>query len=189
MKRIAILASGGGSNAKKFLEHFKQSNVAQIALIVTNSASAGVLTHAKDFNVPALVWNKNVLTNPEEQLAALKQNQIDFVVLAGYLKQIPELLVREFPNGIFNIHPALLPHYGGKGMYGMNVHKAVKANNEKFSGPTIHLVNEEYDKGEILFQAKVELSPDDSAESIAKKVLTLEHKHYASVVEQYIQSH
>lgn len=187
MKRIAIYASGGGSNALKIMKHFAKNDIAEVALVITNNPHAGVIEHSIYNNIPTVVLEKEDIASSETQLKILNKYAIDFIALAGYLKAIPTGIVNSFPDLIVNIHPALLPKYGGKGMFGMNVHRAVKENQEEFSGPTIHLVNEEYDKGEILFQTKINLSPSDSAEEIAAKVLRLEHEHYAPVIEHYIR--
>ncbi len=185
MYKIAILASGSGSNARKIIEHFANSSVGQVSLVITNRKSAGVLDHAADFSIPTKYFFKDVWSqNPEEILETLREYQIDFIVLAGFLLKLPELLVDHYPNRVVNIHPALLPKYGGKGMYGHHVHEAVKAAGESESGMTIHFVNHHYDEGGIIFQAKVSISPEDSAEAIQKKVLALEHTHYPAVIEE-----
>ncbi len=186
MKRMAIFASGGGSNAHKIIEHFKNSAIARVELIVTDNGHAGVLKYAEQYKIPSVTLKKSDLQDAKTQLELLNSHAIDFIVLSGYLKKIDISLVRSFSGKIVNIHPALLPKYGGKGMYGMRVHRAVKANNESYSGPTIHLVNEKYDDGKILFQEKVMLSPSDTPEDIAQKVLRSEHENYSTVIEQYI---
>ena len=158
----------------------------EVALIDSNTPEAGILGHAEDFGVPTLVLNRTDFYKSERILNDLKDKEVDIVVLAGFLWLVPEYLVKAYPDNIINIHPALLPKYGGKGMYGHHVHEAVKINGEKISGMTIHLVNEQYDKGRILFQAEVEILVNDSAEDIAAKVLKLEHKHYPQIIESYI---
>ena len=188
MKRIAIFASGEGSNAQKIMEHFKDHSVIEIGLIISNKENAGVFKHAKNFQVRSIVLSKAQIKNPSEIIELLNENNIDIIILAGYLKKIPDELIKAYPNKILNIHPALLPKYGGKGMYGLNVHKAVKANADLVSGPTIHLVNEEYDKGQILFQKEVQLMNTDAPEEIAAKVLKVEHAEYAKVIEGYVKS-
>ncbi len=186
MKNIAIYASGSGSNALKIMEHFSEHHLAKVALVITNNSAAGVINHAKKFNVPCTILEKKDLKSPQCQLEVLKHHHIELIALAGYLKQIPAELVQAFPERILNIHPALLPKYGGQGMYGLNVHKAVRENNEEFSGPTIHLVDEEYDKGEILFQQKIKLNLTDTPEQIASKVLKSEHDNYATIIEKHL---
>ena len=189
MKRIVIFASGGGSNAQKIMEHFKEHLAIEIGLIISNNENAGVFKYAKNFQVPSILLSKFQIKNPSEIIELLNENNIDIIILAGYLKKIPNELIKAFPNKILNIHPALLPKYGGKGLYGLNVHKAVKANEDLISGPTIHLVNEEYDKGQILFQKEVQLLNTDAPEEIAAKVLKVEHAEYAKVIEGYINQH
>lgn len=187
MSNIAILASGTGSNALQIIKHFKESKVADVKLVLTNKESAGVLEHAATFNIESkVIPNKVWIEEPEQVLQVLKDAEIDFIVLAGFLRKIPDNLVKAYPNGIVNIHPALLPKYGGKGMYGMNVHKAVFSNSERESGITIHWVNENYDEGQIIFQASVELENSDNPETIQKKVQNLEHEHFAHVIESLI---
>jgi phosphoribosylglycinamide formyltransferase 1 len=182
-KNIAIFASGGGSNALKIIEHFLSSSKGNIALIVCNKANAGVLEIAEQFDIQTLIINKKDFYESEDILKTFEQHQIDFVVLAGFLWLMPAYLVKAFPQGIVNIHPALLPKYGGKGMYGHYVHEAVKAAGESESGMTIHYVNEHYDEGSIIFQATCLLESSDSPDDIARKVLALEHAHYAMVIE------
>ncbi len=185
MYKIAILASGSGSNARKIMEHFANSNVGQVSLVVTNRKNAGVLSHAADFSIPTKYFFKDVWANsPEEILSALHEYNIDFIVLAGFLLKVPDLLVDRYPNRVVNIHPALLPKYGGKGMYGHHVHEAVKAAGENESGMTIHFVNHHYDEGGIIFQAKTAIDADETADDIQKKVLALEHAHYPAVIEE-----
>ena len=185
---IAIFASGAGSNAAviiKNLSTFIGSNKVSIALILTNNENAGVINIAKTNNIAFVVMDfKSVdLQNISSYyLTILAQYKIDFIVLAGYLKKIPVELVQEFPQKIVNIHPALLPAYGGKGMYGMRVHEAVIAAKEKKSGITIHYVDEVYDHGKIIFQATCNLEEGETAETLAKKINVLEHKHYSEEI-------
>lgn len=186
MKNIAIFASGSGSNAKKIIEHFEGHPEIRVVLVVSNRSSAGVLNHAKDHNIPTLLIKKSEFYETEEILEIFNNYSVNSLVLAGFLLLIPRYLVQAYPHHILNIHPALLPKFGGKGMYGMNVHRAVKAANETISGMTIHWVNERYDEGGIIFQASCTIDEEDSPEDIAKKVLQLEHKHYAKVIEQAI---
>lgn len=182
---IAILASGQGSNADKICSYFAGHQDAVVGVIITNKPGAGVLEVAKSHNVAAVQINNNEL--PEELLPTLLSHQTDFVVLAGFLRIIPQNVVEAFADKIVNIHPALLPNYGGKGMYGMRVHEAVIANKEIESGITIHHVNSEYDKGDIIFQAKCAVEPTDTPELLAQKIHALEHKHFPEVIHQLIQ--
>jgi len=185
INRIAIFASGSGSNAVKMLEFFKNSNQIEVGLLLTNNKDAGVLEKTKDTVEQVIITNEEAKDG--DYLKSIMHNHnIDYIVLAGYLRKIPDSLIQAFPKEIINIHPALLPKYGGKGMYGMNVHKAVHDNKEKETGITIHLVNEEYDKGKVLAQYKIRVSPDDTPEEIQKKVLKIEHEYFSQVVESYI---
>ena len=185
-KRLAIFASGGGSNAEAIIQHFAQSTVAEVVLILTNKKEAKVLQRAANHNVPSLVVSKAQLNDQAYFLSALAKYKPDLIVLAGFLLLIPSYLVEAFPKAIINIHPALLPKYGGKGMYGHRVHQAVFDNYEKTSGPTIHYVNSQYDEGQILFQAEAVLLPTDTPDIIAQKVLALEHEHYPKVIEKLL---
>jgi phosphoribosylglycinamide formyltransferase-1 len=185
-KRLIIFASGGGSNAEAIINYFSENDLAEVVLIVTNKKEAGVLQRADKHNIPTLVINKKALGRKEYLLPALAAYKPDLLILAGFLLLIPAHLVEAYPEAILNIHPALLPKYGGKGMYGHHVHQAVFDNNEKASGPTIHLVNTQYDEGQILFQTEVALDPMDTPDIIAQKVLALEHRHYPQVIEQYL---
>ncbi|MDN3687081.1 phosphoribosylglycinamide formyltransferase [Cyclobacterium jeungdonense] len=185
MKNLAILASGSGTNAQKIMEYFQSSTKGEVVLVASNKKDALVLERAKKFNVPTFIFSKSDLENGVVT-AALKKNKVDFVILAGFLLQLPLGLVRAFPDQIVNIHPALLPNYGGKGMYGMRVHQAVKNAGDEETGITIHLVNENYDEGKIIFQAAVPIDKKDSPEQIADKVHFLEHKYYPNVIESLI---
>lgn len=187
-KHIAIFASGSGSNARKILEYFEERNDIEVSIIVTNRKNAGVLNHAREFDVPSLRIDKSYFYNNDCILKVLKSEKIDLIVLAGFLWLVPPYLISEYQNKIVNIHPALLPKYGGKGMYGHHVHEAVKLNNESESGMTIHYVNEHFDEGDHIFQAKCVILPKDSADDIAAKVLQLEHKHYAEVIDRLLKS-
>jgi phosphoribosylglycinamide formyltransferase-1 len=180
--RLAILASGSGSNAEKIMEHFAHSAKGEIALVASNKADAGVLARAEKFGVPTFTFTRKEM-EAGVLLARLQEKQIDWVILAGFLLKVPDELIRAFPDRMVNIHPALLPNYGGKGMYGHHVHEAVKAAGDPVSGITIHLVNEQYDEGKIIFQAATAIAPEDSAETIGQKVLALEHKYFAAVIE------
>lgn len=186
MKKIAIFASGTGSNAAKMMDYFKDHKNIQIALIVSNKKTAPVLETAASKDIPTHLITRSDFYETENILKIFNEYSVDFVVLAGFLWLIPEYLVKAFPNKIVNVHPALLPKFGGKGMYGMHVHRAVKEAGEKESGPTIHFVNEHYDEGNIIFQAKTQIDKHDTAEIIQKKVLQLEHEHYSRIVEQVV---
>jgi len=185
-KGIAIFASGGGSNAEKIIAHFQDSPVVEIRLIVSNNKAAYVLKRAKNHNVPSVLLSKQQLQDESTTLELLNHHKIDFITLAGFLLLIPEYLVTEYPKAIINIHPALLPKYGGKGMYGKHVHQAVFDNNERESGITVHYVDPAYDEGTIIFQAKTELFSTDTPDLIASKVLTLEHTHFPRVIEEVL---
>ena len=192
MKQIAIFASGGGSNAKKIIEHFnklaQQGNApGKISLVVSNKPGAGVLKIAEENNIPILIIEKEKFFRGNGYMDELLAAGIDLVVLAGFLWKVPAGLIKAFPKKIVNIHPALLPKYGGKGMYGHFVHEAVVANKEKESGITIHYVDELYDHGQVIFQARCPLSENDSAEEVAKKVLMLEHRHYPEVIQSLVK--
>ena len=183
-KRIAIFVSGGGSNARVMIDRFQAhpEDGVEVVLLVSNKATAGGLTVAAERGIPSLVVKRKDWATGEELLAALKAYKVDLIVLAGFLWLIPPYLVKAYPKRIVNIHPALLPKYGGKGMYGHHVHEAVRAAGETESGITIHYVNEHYDEGNIIFQAAVRLDPEDSPEQIAERVLRLEHANYWRVV-------
>ena len=182
MKRLAILASGTGTNAERIIRHLAVNSEVQVTLVLSNNPDAAVLQKAEYLGVPTVVFTKTELNSTGAVLRLLKDNHIELIVLAGFLLLIPDELVQAYSNRIINIHPALLPKHGGKGMYGMHVHRAVKACGDTTSGITIHLVSTEYDKGEILFQASCAVLPSDTAEDIAFKVHELEHKHFPSVV-------
>ena len=181
--KIAIFASGGGSNAEQFFKYYKENDLANITLVLSNKKNAYVIERAKSHHLPVKIFNKEDFYKTSSILDLLKRYKIDVVVLAGFLWKIPNNLIKAFPNKIINIHPALLPKYGGKGMYGIHVHAAVIAANEKESGITIHLVNENYDEGKILAQKKCPVLENDTPEILAKRVLKLEHEFYPKVVE------
>ncbi len=188
MKNIAILASGSGTNAENIINYFKNHHKIKIKLVLSNNKNAYVLERAKKSNVETLVFNKDTFYKSDEIIKNIKNKDIGYIVLAGFLWLIPEHFIHAFKNRIINIHPALLPKYGGKGMYGMNVHKAVIANNEKQSGISIHYVNEHYDEGNIIFQATCPVSPNDTPESLAKKIHELEYEHFPKVIEMWIEN-
>ena len=183
IKRIAIFASGKGSNAEKIIDYFVNfSDEVEISLIVSNKPGAGVLEIAKRKNIPSIIIEKEKFFRGNGYVDELKEQNIDFIVLAGFLWKIPDALIRAYPNKIVNIHPALLPAFGGKGMYGHHVHEAVIAAGMKESGITIHLVDELYDHGKILFQATCKLSENETPESLAAQISKLEHHHYPRVI-------
>lgn len=186
MKKIAILASGSGSNAENIYNYFKNNKQVEVALIVSNKQDAYVLKRAENLNIESVVFSKNDFETTEKVLDFLKNKNIDFIVLAGFLLKVPANIINAYPNRIINIHPALLPKYGGKGMYGDNVHKAVCQAGEAESGITIHYVNENYDEGNIIFQAKCPVSKEDTYEDIAKKVHILEYTHFPEIIESVI---
>ncbi|MFA0962078.1 phosphoribosylglycinamide formyltransferase [Roseivirga sp. BDSF3-8] len=188
MHKIAVFASGSGSNARKIFEHFKDHPEISVTLLLSNKPNAPVMQHAKDMRIPALSFTREDLYENGRVLDLLREFKIDFIALAGFLWLVPHSLTSAYPDRIVNIHPALLPKYGGKGMYGMNVHRAVKEAAEAVSGMTIHLVNEKYDEGKVLFQATTDLEPADAPEDIAAKVLALEHRHYPQVIQTYIEN-
>jgi phosphoribosylglycinamide formyltransferase-1 len=183
MKRIVIFASGSGSNAENLIKFFHNSDNASVIQVLTNNPHAKVLERCKKLNVSALSFNRIAFSKSEDVLNILKASQPDLIVLAGFLWKFPEFILKVFPNEVINIHPALLPNYGGKGMYGMNVHSAVIANKETETGITIHYVNENYDEGAVIFQAKCNVLPTDSAEDVAKKIHLLEIEHFPEVVD------
>jgi phosphoribosylglycinamide formyltransferase 1 len=186
MHNIAIFASGGGSNARKIIEYFADSESIKVALVVSNKADAGVLEIGRGAGISTSTITRRELQESEVILNVLRENKIDFIVLAGFLLLVPAYLVRAYEGRIVNIHPALLPKYGGKGMHGDHVHEAVHAAGERVSGMTVHYVNEVYDSGAIIFQAECALEPTDTPMDIARKVLALEHAHYAPVIEHVI---
>ena len=183
---IAIFASGAGSNARKIIEYFENKGLRiKVSLIVCNVPGAGVLDIAEEKGIPSLMINKSEFA-ANGYVESLKNAGIDFLVLAGFLWKVPEVLVRAYPKAIINIHPALLPKYGGKGMYGARVHEAVIAAGEKESGITIHWVNEDYDEGAIIFQAKCSIDANDTPTSLANKIHALEHAHFATTIEKLL---
>lgn len=185
MNSIAILASGSGTNAENIIRYFNNHPFIRATLVATNNPNAYVIERAKIMAVPVVVFSMEELQNGV-LLKLLKVNSIDLIVLAGFIKLVPECVVNAFPRRIVNIHPALLPAYGGKGMYGDRVHEAVIANGDKESGITIHYVNNRYDEGDIIFQAKCEVNPTDTPATLAQKVHQLEYQHYPGVIESLL---
>lgn len=185
MKKIAIFASGAGTNAARILEKFRNHDEARVALVVCNRPGAGVVSVAAQYEVPVVFVEQNNFRN-DGYLNDLVAHKIDFLVLAGFLWKIPETLIKAFSNKIINIHPALLPKYGGKGMYGLRVHQAVIDNGDKESGISIHYVDEVYDNGEIIFQKTCPVLPEDTAISLAERVSALEHKYYPEIIKSLV---
>ena len=183
---VAIFASGAGSNARKIIEYFENQYVVKVSLIVCNVPTAGVLEIAKEKGIPTLLINKTEFAT-SGYVESIRNSDIDFIVLAGFLWKVPEVLVKAYPKAIINIHPALLPNYGGKGMYGSRVHEAVIAAGESKSGITIHWVDENYDEGDIIFQAECTIAAGDTPEILAQKIHALEHQHFAPVIEKLLR--
>lgn len=188
MTRIAIFASGSGSNAERIIEESRKGNAIEVVVICYNRADAGVVARAERLGVPAVYLPKTEFLQAEHTLTLLRAYAVEGIVLAGFLLLVPPYLVEAFPNRIINIHPALLPQYGGKGMYGMHVHEAVVAAKEHQTGITIHLVDEHYDHGTHLHQATVEVLPTDTPEQVAEKVHQLEYRDFPIVVANYFAS-
>ncbi len=187
MKRIVIFASGGGTNAENLIKFFHNRDNASVIQVLTNNPHAKVLDRCKKLKVSALSFNRTAFTGTEDVLNILKLAKPDLIILAGFLWKFPEHIINEFPNKVINVHPALLPKFGGKGMYGMHVHEAVVAQKEKETGITIHYVNEHYDEGAIIFQAKCDVSSTDSAQDVAAKIHKLEMEHFPKVVEELLK--
>jgi phosphoribosylglycinamide formyltransferase-1 len=188
MKRIAVFASGSGTNAENLVSYFRKTGSCEIALIVTNNPSAGVIAKANRLDVKVSLFSKTELMNGELISSHLQDEKIDFIILAGYLLLVPAVLITNFQNRIINIHPALLPGHGGKGFYGENVHRSVIASGAIMSGITIHYVNEKFDEGEIIFQAACHVDANETSESLAKKIHELEYAYFPVVVEKIIKT-
>ncbi|WP_257667537.1 phosphoribosylglycinamide formyltransferase [Parapedobacter tibetensis] len=186
-KRIAIFASGSGSNAQKIMEYFKYHDHAEVALVLSNNPDAYVLQRADNFEVPTHVFDKHEFYHTDTIVNVLDKLNIDIIVLAGFILLVPKNLLQKYPNKIINIHPALLPAYGGKGMYGDRVHQAILDAKEEESGITIHFVNEHFDEGEVIYQARFRIEPGDSIEIVKFKGQQLEHLHYPKVVENLLK--
>lgn len=184
--KIALFASGTGSNVFNIIQHFKKNDSVNVSLILSNKKSAGALKHAEQANVKAFPFSKTDFFESSNVLQLLKNEEIDFIILAGFLWKIPENLLEAFPNKIINIHPSLLPKYGGKGMYGKYVHEAVLANKEVETGITIHLVNEKYDDGKIIKQATCKIEKEETLSSLQQKISALEKEHFPITIEQFI---
>ncbi len=186
MYTIALFASGSGTNAENLINYFNNHPKINVKLILTNNPKAGVIERAQRANIPVHIFSRSDFYDTPAVIQKLREYGISHLVLAGFLWLIPDSLIAQFPKHIVNIHPALLPAYGGKGMYGMNVHRAVIGNKEKQSGITIHEVNNEYDRGRILFQATCDVTPDDTPDTLAAKIHQLEYAHFPKVVEQWV---
>jgi phosphoribosylglycinamide formyltransferase 1 len=186
MQQIAIFASGAGSNAREIIRHFRNHPSVRVALIVCNKPGAGVLQIAEDEKIPTLILEKESFFRGDAYTDYLRAAEIDFIVLAGFLWKIPDRLIKAYPGKIINIHPALLPKFGGKGMYGAHVHESVIQAGEKESGITIHYVDEHYDHGQPIFQAKVKVEQTDTPETLAARIHQLEHKYYPNVIEDIL---
>ena len=185
MKKIAILASGEGTNAERIIRYFLEKRTAEVALVIVNKAQAGVLKRAERLSVPSLILTAQEFADGKV-LETLHQYHIDFIVLAGFLLKVPDAILHDYPNNIVNIHPALLPKFGGKGMYGSRVHQAVIASHEKKSGITIHYINEQYDEGNTIFQATCPVLPTDTPDTLATRVHQLEYEYFPRVIEATI---
>lgn len=188
MKHIALFASGSGSNAEKIADYFLTDADVNVALILSNNPKAGVIERARRLHIPVLLFDRTTFYNTSQVTELLLNQGIDLIVLAGFMWLMPADLVRAFPNRIINIHPALLPKFGGKGMYGHFVHEAVAAAGETESGITIHYVNEHYDEGQIIFQATCPVAESDTPDDIAHAVQALEHKHYPRIVAEVLSA-
>lgn len=182
MKSLAILASGSGTNAENVIRYFSNSEFVKVAIVLSNNQSAGVHNRAKVLGVPSLSFTREQFASGDVILETLIAYQVDFIVLAGFMTKIADVLLEAFPHKIINIHPALLPRYGGKGMYGMHVHQAVLAAGDHESGITIHYVDEHYDEGPVIYQATCPVLPDDTPESLAERVHKLEYESYPRVI-------
>ncbi len=187
MKKIVIFASGSGTNTENIIKYFQTKEIGTVVAVFSNNPIAKVLERAKKYHLPTEVFSKAELFE-SKILQKLNDFQPDLIVLAGFLLKLPESIIESYPNKIINIHPALLPKYGGKGMYGMNVHTAVVQNKEKETGITIHFVNENYDEGNIIFQKTVLLTATDSPESVAEKIHELEQRYFPEVIDKLLTS-
>ena len=187
MSNIAIFASGSGTNAENLIRFFRTSPFGEVKVVLTNRSDAGVIDRAQSLEVESLVFSREQFYNSQEVLEFLFERKIDYIVLAGFLWLVPDYLLKSFENKIVNIHPALLPKYGGKGMYGNRVHRAVIDAGENESGITIHHVNQDYDEGDIIFQARCDIEPGEIPESLAKKIHELEYSYFPTVVENLLK--
>ncbi|MCD8269684.1 MAG: phosphoribosylglycinamide formyltransferase [Parabacteroides sp.] len=186
MKNVAIFASGSGTNAENIGRYFSKSETIKVAVVLSNNKYVGVHARVNKLAIPSFVFSRDEFVEGTAVLAKLAEYQIDLIVLAGFMNKISDALLKAYPGKIINIHPALLPKHGGKGMYGIHVHEAVVAAGDKESGITIHYINENYDEGDIIFQAKCDVLPTDTPEDIATKVHALEYAHYPHVIEEVL---
>lgn len=184
--RIAIFASGTGTNARNIISYFKGHLSIEVVLVISTSLQAGVVEVAAENNIPCFVFEDDEANDAKLILDVIRNEEINFVVLSGYMRKVPDAVTRALAGRMINIHPALLPKFGGKGMYGKHVHQAVKQAGEKQTGITIHFVNEHYDEGAVIFQANIDIHPNDTVEEIAKKVHALEYTHYPTIIEKTI---
>ena len=187
MKRIVIFASGSGTNAENIIKYFQRTKVAKVTLVLSNKSAANVLVRAKKLSIPSKTFNKSEFINSDRIITILRNELPDLIVLAGFLLKFPKTILKDFPNKVINIHPALLPKYGGKGMYGMHIHESVIKNKEIETGITIHYVNENYDEGAIIFQERFQLSENDTAASVAAKIHELEYEFFPKVIEEILK--
>lgn len=185
MKKIIVFASGSGSNAENIITYFKKTEIARVVSVFTNNANAKVIERAKKHQIPVEIFSKNELLD-HNILQKIQKIDPDLIVLAGFLLKFPENIIEQYPHKIINIHPALLPNYGGKGMYGMHIHRAIVNNKEKETGISIHYVNEHYDEGAIIFQANVALTSQDTPETVAEKIHELEQKHFPEIIKRLL---
>lgn len=186
MKKIIVFASGSGTNAENIIKHFANTEIAKVVSVFTNNASAKVIERAKNHQIPVEIFSKNELLE-RNVLQKIQKIDPDLIILAGFLLKFPENIIEHYPNKIINIHPALLPNYGGKGMYGMHIHRAIVNNKEKETGISIHYVNENYDEGAIIFQANVALTEEDTPETVAEKIHELEQKHFPEIIQTILE--
>lgn len=186
MKKLAIFASGSGSNAENIIQYFESNPSVEVPIILSNRKDAFVHQRAERLGVPSVYFSRSEFYSTNNVLALLQEHEIDFIILAGFLWLVPDNLLAHFPNKIINVHPALLPKYGGKGMFGDNVHRAVVAQGEKESGITIHYVNENYDEGQVIFQAECAVEAEDDYETLAQKVHALEYEHFPKIIESLL---
>lgn len=187
MKNVAIFASGSGTNAENIARYFSKSETVKVAVVLSNNKNVGVHARVNKLGIPSFVFSRDEFVEGTPVLAKLAEYQVDLIVLAGFMNKISDALLGAYPGKIINIHPALLPKHGGKGMYGMHVHEAVVAAGEKESGITIHYINENYDEGDVIFQAKCEVLPADTPDEVAAKVHALEYAHYPHVIEDLLK--
>ena len=186
MKKIIVFASGSGTNAENIIKYFAQTKIANVVSVFTNNASAKVIERAKNHQISVEIFSKNELLE-RNVLQKIEKIDPDLIVLAGFLLKFPDNIIEKYPNKIINIHPALLPNYGGKGMYGMHIHRAIVNNKEKETGISIHYVNENYDEGGIIFQANVALTDEDTPETVAEKIHELEQTHFPEIIHKILE--